>query len=448
MTPEPRLHPGKPALLPTVEAAVLAALAALLACGCMQEGAREDAGNARPEKTETSLPDSAAPVSGSASGSQTGLTLAADVPSHGGTLTFQGLGAAGWYPSSRDPALGVCDAYHVGQCCMAKHVLADSGITPWDEELILTLRGPMLIKQISVYQPDGADKNSWNRVSNWDDRNPLAGEHIAFQGDGAPAAGPGFPGSLGNKCLIDVSSDRKFPCGPGSSPYCPANSPSQRYGWEGSKLILLQASMPHYGSAALAGVKHCSTDANDNWFDAPWIGLSHGELIRSGKFGGCNCYSKDPAHWELADGCGQFNVFETVNDNNAYRNLDLFSTNFFAYSGYVGEGPCGKNCDISALDPAVDLISKATSREALAAVATPVKGSGAAFRRPSGSYRWFVILMDAQTRTVQLGLVHPDNLPPSMAVLAASPVRIVRSEIAELLALRLPGSPSTGIIRK
>lgn len=418
-----------------------ALLAAMAACGCMQETGREnERATGRPD-ADTSRPADSHPL--------TGKSVSVDPASHGGTITFQGLGAAGWYPSSRDPALGVCDAYQAGQCCMSKHVLTDTGITPWDEDLIMTLRGPMLIKQISVYQPDDADKNTWNRVSYWDEKNPLAGEHIAFQGDAATADGSGFPGSLGNKCLIDVSSDRKFPCGPGSSPYCAAASPSQRYGWGGSKLILMQASMPHFGGTPLAGVKHCSTDAGDNWYDAPWIGLSHGELIRSGKFGGCNCYAKDPTRWQLADGCGQFNVFETVNDNNSYRNLDVFSTNFFGYGGYVGDGPCGRNCNVSVLDPAIDLIANATNREAAPGVATPAKASGAVFRRPSEGFRWFFILMDAQTRTVQLGLAHPQKLPASLAVLASGPpLRFVRSEITQLLALRLPGPPSTGIFRR
>jgi hypothetical protein len=313
--------------------------------------------------------------------------------------------------------------------------------------LILTLRGPMLVKQIAVYQPSAADKSRWDRVSYWDDKNPSAGLGIGFQGDGVD--GIGFPGSIGNKCLVDVSTDRKFACGPGSVPYCPANSPSHRYGWEGSKLILLQASMPHFGATALAGAKHCSTDKADNWFDAPWIGLSHGELIRAGKFDGCNCYAKDPAQWWLADGCGQFNVFETVNDNGAFQNFDVFSTNFFAYHGYVGEGPCGKACDVSKLDGTVDVIDKANSREAMAAVSTPQKGPGTAFRRPADGYRYFVMLLDAQTRTVQLAVVHPGNLPMAMAAFAtAAPAQLGRAAIQDLLAMRLPGQPATGLFRE
>jgi hypothetical protein len=434
-------------MFPASAARRAACLAAACLAACLQEPSAPPraSGSAVPGgQTAILVPVSSVP-GGTTEPAVSLLRAADDAPSHGGTVTFTGLGAAGWYPSRRDPASGQCDAYKNGQCCMAKHALADAGVSPWDEELILTLRGPMLIRQIAVYAAADPEAAAWDRVSFWDQAGS-APQGIAFQGDAAP--GGAFAGSVGNKCLVDVSSDRKFACGPGSVPYCDANSPSQRYGWQGSKLILIQASMPHFGDAALAGVKHCSEDPADHWFDAPWMGLSHGELIRAGKFGGCNCYAKDPAKWQLADGCGQFNVFETVNDNNAYRNLELFSTNFFSYAGYVGEGPCGKGCDNAKLTPAIDLIDKATSGEAQPALATPKKGPGAAFRRPANGYRWFLILVDAKTRAVQLAIAHPGNLPaPLSAVTAPPPAQVPRGTIDALLALRLPAPIGTGIRR-
>jgi hypothetical protein len=60
--------------------------------------------------------------------------------------------------------------------------------------------------------------------------------------------------------------------------------------------------MPHAGSAE-AG-QTCSKDATGNWYDAPWIGLSVGELVRARSFSSCQCYAKDPAQSWLADGCG------------------------------------------------------------------------------------------------------------------------------------------------
>ena len=38
---------------------------------------------------------------------------------------------------------------------------------------------------------------------------------------------------------------------------------------------------------------------------------------------------------------GDWIYYKNNNDNNTYQNFDLFSTNFFAYHGYIGEGPCG-----------------------------------------------------------------------------------------------------------
>src|SRR5439155_2330555 len=137
------------------------------------------------------------------------------------------------------------------------------------------------------------------------------------------------------------------------------------------------------------------------WYNAPWVGLSVGELVRAGKFGTCQCYSTTSA--SAGDGCGQFNVFEVVNDNNSFQNFDVYSTNFFGYAGYVGEGPCGMACKAAMFPAAADLVSKSTSLEAPQGVVTgPGKPVGAAFRRPENGYRYFIILLDVDTRTVQL----------------------------------------------
>jgi hypothetical protein len=361
-----------------------------------------------------------------------------DAASHGGTITFQQIGAAGWYPSRRDPSSGMCDARKTDTCCLTKHDIAGTDLTPWDEDLIMTLRGPIALKQFATYQPSGAGASTWKLVSAWDDRAPNAPRGLAFDGNGTEASG--FPGTVGSECLVNVSTDQPFACGPGSVPYCPEPSGQHHTykGWAGSKLFILLASMPHADSGKVQNP--CSKDASGNWYDAPWLGLSHGELVRAGAFSDCQCYAKDPDKWYLADGCGQFNVFEVVNDNNQYKNLGVFSTNFFGYAGYVGEGPCGPACDVSKLDPAVDLIDKSKDTEAQSgALASPSKGPGAAFRRPEGGYRYFVILMDVASRTVQLAVVHPSQIPASLAPLLPDlPADVPTTTIDALLALRLP----------
>jgi hypothetical protein len=295
----------------------------------------------------------------------------------------------------------------------------------------------MKVGQIAVYQPGPSDQ--WERVSAWDSSG--ASEGIAFWGNGSEN---GFDGIIGNVCEVEVAPDRPFDCGPGSVPYCPDGS-NKYYGWEGSKLFILLAWTPHYGTGISEDLR-CA-DPGHGWHDAPWIGLSHGELVRSGRYSGCHCWSK-PGNAYAQDGCGQFNAFEVVNDNNEYKNLELFSTNLVSYAGYIAEGPCGIHCDISGLDPAVDLVDKSNDLEVSEpAMVTPGRGSGAAFRRPAGGYRYFVILMDEDTRTVQLAMIHPDNVPVEAdPVLPGLPAVISRTDVDNLLSMRLPNK-STGIIR-
>jgi hypothetical protein len=304
-------------------------------------------------------------------------------------------------------------------------------LTPWDEDLILTLRGPLQLKQLAVYQP--ADAGAWALVSGWDARRPDERRGVAFTGDDVETRG--FAGVVGSECLVDVATATPFACGDGSSPYCPPGDPAH-LGWAGAKLLVLLARMP---GAAEVGEACAEGDAG-NWYDAPWVGLSLGELVRAGKFSGCHCYAKDPEAWYLGDGCGQFNVFEVVNDNNEYQNFGVLSTNFFSYAGYVGEGPCGAACDVTQLGPEVDLIDKGENVEAAqGAVATPDGGPGAAFRRPQAGYRYFLVLMDTDARTVQLAVVHPSQVPAALApLLPGLPAELSPAAVADALALRLP----------
>jgi hypothetical protein len=313
---------------------------------------------------------------------------------------------------------------------MSRHELGGEQLTPWDEEMSMTLRGPLQVKQIVAYEASAPAE--WRRVSAWDSRGSSQG--IAFWGSGARG---GFDGRVGNVCEAEVAPDRPFPCGAGSVPYCPQGD-DKYYGWSGSRLIVVLARSPHYGSAELDDVA-CEGPGH-GWHDAPWIGLSHGELVRSGRYSGCHCWSK-PGSPYARDGCGQFNVFEVVNDNNQYANLDLFSTNLVSYAGYLGEGPCGDQCDARGLPAGTDLLDKRTGNTAAAAGALVSAGMGprAAFVRPDAGYRYFVTLLDVQTRTVQIALIHPGAVPSSIAALLPDlPQAIDRATVDALVQLRLP----------
>jgi hypothetical protein len=323
---------------------------------------------------------------------------------------------------------------------MAKMQITSDQMTPWDEDLIFQLRGPMVVKQFVAYQQAAADASRWLVVSSWDARSSGSPHGIAFNGNATAKAA--FAGSIGNKCIVEVSTNQDFGCGPGSNPYCPAPGAGQhKYkGWAGSKMFVMLASMPHVGTPDVPDAQNCSNVTTDNWYDAPWIGISLGELIREGAFAPCNCYGKDPAKAAAGDGCGQINAFEIVNDQNAYKNLDVFSTNFFGYQGYIGEGPCGSKCNAATLGADVDLIDKAKNIEAAkGAISAPGMGPGAAFRRPSGGYRYIVVLFDAPARSVQMGIIHPDRIPAGVATLLPSlPSEIGQASIDAVLQLRLP----------
>src|SRR6202011_2884562 len=92
---------------------------------------------------------------------------------------------AGSYPSSCAPTGNT-------GCRQDKFVTGDK-LTPWDEDLIMTLRGPIDLKQFATYQPTIEGQPSpWKLVSSWDVRTPTAAKGVAFSGDavkGAPFSG-------------------------------------------------------------------------------------------------------------------------------------------------------------------------------------------------------------------------------------------------------------------
>ncbi len=72
-------------------------------------------------------------------------------------------------------------------------------------------------------------------------------------------------------------------------------------------------------------------------------------------------------------------------------------------------------------------------------MATPAGGPTAAFRRPESGYRYFLIALDVASRTVQLGMVHPQKVPASIAALLPGlPGVIPQATVDAVLALRLP----------
>lgn len=357
----------------------------------------------------------------------------------GGTMTFSNVGAKGSWPRRLDRETGdaACDYKDGtdtwgGQCCMTEYTTQSESLSPFDEEMTLILKA-IDVKQLAVYQPRIGDDAEWGRVSAWDARTANS-DNLWFtqEGDGNTT----FPGNLTHDdCVGYVMQEPSFDCA--DAPYsCPNDPGILHRGFAGSKLVVFLASMK-VDDAALT---ECNGEGPGH--PGPWVAFVASELIRDGgrKWNGlCNCYSKTGS---VGDGCGEINVFEIVMDNNEFSNREFASTGVRSYqAGHVGGAVCKSDCERDAFAADADVV------DACAGVAyehgPELEVGGATdgcpvWRRPEGD-RYFFILLDAPSRTIQVGMIHPSNIPPAAARLLPSlPGDLTRLEIDGLVDLRLP----------
>ncbi len=361
----------------------------------------------------------------------------------GGTMTFTNIGAPGSWPRrlGRDPGDPSCD-YKDGEdtwgghCCQTLHETESTRLAPFDEEMTLILKA-MHIDQLAVYQPEegGAlGEAAWRRVTAWDSRGVSDNIWFTQEGEG----GDEFPGDLtGDDCVGYVMQEPLFSCGDGRDYYCPSDPGILHRGFAGSKLVVFLGSMDLVDSE----VEACG--ASGAGHPGPWIAFVASELVRDGgrKWNGlCNCYSMTGS---VGDGCGEINVFEVVLDDNQFSNREFASTGVRSYqAGHVGGAVCQADCERDAFLPQdVDVVD-ACSGSAYAAgpelaAGGPTDGCPV-WRRPLGS-RYFFILLDEATRTIQVGMIHPQKIPDrALSVLPHFPGRIERAGVDALLELRLP----------
>jgi hypothetical protein len=356
----------------------------------------------------------------------------------GGTMTFTNIGAAGWWPRridrpAGDPACTYKDGTDTwgGHCCMTEANTTSTTLSPFDEELTLILKA-INVRQLAIYQPSSTSSVAWDRVTAWDARTQHS-ENLWFtqQGNGSTT----FPGDLTkNDCVGYVMQQPMFTCG---DYYCPNDSGIMHQGFPGSKLVVLMASMTFSDS----GVTACgSTDAGK---PSPWVAIVASELVRDGgrKWNGlCNCYSKTNS---VGDGCGEINIFEVVMDNNSYSNREFASTGVRSYqAGHIGGAVAGASLSPSAFaadSEVVDACAKAAYTQGPVLVAGGDTDGCPIWKRPNGD-RYFFILLDESTRTIQVGVIHPESLPAATNELLPNlPANIGRSTVDAMVAMRLPG---------
>jgi len=358
----------------------------------------------------------------------------------GGTITFTNLGAPGWWPRrldrpSGDPACDYKDGTDTwgGHCCMTQHTTTSERLAPFDEEMTLIMKA-IDVRQLAVYQPASPnDDADWGLVSWWDARDAVSHNLWATQqGEGSTT----FPGDLTHDdCVWYLMQEPAFECATAEY-YCPDDPGINHQGWTGSKLVVFLASMTFDD----AGVLACG--GSEPGHPGPWVAFVASELIRDGgrKWNGlCNCYS---ATGSVGDGCGEINVFEVVMDNNDYSNREFISTGVRSFqAGHVGGSVCGSGCDRNAFPADADVVD-ACSQQAY--TSGPVVEAGGAsdgcpvWRRPEGD-RYFMILLDEARRTIQVAIVHPENVPAAAAELLPNlPHALSRATVDSLIDMRLP----------
>ena len=446
--------------------ALLLALWPLLACGSSKhtDGPSGAAGDANSQITGGGSAGSNTASAGSTSGANAGSAAlpaaganaassgASDpaalgpfpyTPSpvtRGGTMTFSNIGAPGSWPRRLDLPAGDAACNYKdgtdtwgGHCCQESYQTQSDALAPFDREMTLIVKA-IDIKQLAVYQPSSADASSWSRVTAWDQRGHS--DNIWFTQSGAGSAQ--FPGDLTkNDCVGYVSQAPLQGCDT-LGYWCPSTDPGVLHrGFSGSKLVIFLGSM----DVDDALVQAC--DGTGAGAPGPWVAFVASELIRDGgrKWNGlCNCYSKTGT---VGDGCGEINVFEVVLDNNDYSNREFASTGVRSYqAGSLGGAICKSDCQRDAIAPTdvevVDACSKTAYAKGPSIVAGGATDGCPVWRRPQGD-RYFFILLDEKTRQIQVGIIHPSQVPArAAAVLPAFPSSLGRTDIDGLLELRLP----------
>ncbi|MBN2194651.1 MAG: DUF2403 domain-containing lipoprotein [Polyangiaceae bacterium] len=359
----------------------------------------------------------------------------------GGTMTFTNVGAAGWWPRRLDAAEGdpACDYKDGldtwgGHCCMTRHETTSRALSPFDEEMTLILKA-IDVKQLAIYQPSAASSQAdWTRVTAWDRRREGA-ENLWFAQQGAGSAS--FSGDLTHDdCVGYVMQEPSVDCGEGLGYYCPDDPGILHRGYAGSKLVVFLGSM----SFDDEGVAACTGSGTGH--PGPWVAFVASELVRDGgrKWNGlCNCYTKAE---NVGDGCGELNLFEVVMDDNQYSNREFMSTGLRSFqAGHVGGAVCQATCDRDAFPSDVDVVD-ACAQEAYANGPELVVGgdtdSCPVWRRPDGD-RYFFVLLDEVSRTIQVGIVHPGLVPAAASgLLPELPGALPRTVIDGVVAMRLP----------
>ena len=368
-------------------------------------------------------------------------------------MTFTNIGAKGYWGRRTEAQAGDASCTVQSEiikfpwgnesCCRARHEVTTDQLSPFNEELALVLDGPLRIKQLVIYQPLAANNGNWAIRSFWDRRTPDKPYNFKFVGPNKESV---LPSDLGNSCTFNAMQQKPFKCGPGSDPYCPG-SDLDYVGWKGSKLVVMLASMPYADDPSMKPLSCVKDGKDERGEDSPWLAVAPSELFRDGWSGysPCHCFSNSN-NAGLGDGCGQINLLEVVAESQGaqYGNRDIISTGIRSYQvGSLGGSTCGiQGCGTEHFSADADLLDanslSVMKQGAVIDANSRVGAAGPVWRRAQDD-RYYLILLDEQSRAVQIAVIHPGSIPAAAkTIVPALPNTITRGAVDGLLGLRLP----------
>jgi hypothetical protein len=134
-------------------------------------------------------------------------------------------------------------------------------------------------------------------------------------------------------------------------------------------------------------------------------------------------------------------VFEVVQDGNEYSNREFASTGVRSYQGgHTGGAVCQSDCQRDTFPATADVVDACAQDGYAEGPELEVGGvtdGCPVWRRPDGD-RYFFILLDEATRSIQVAMLHPSALPDAARdVFPEFPERVERAGIDGLMGLRL-----------
>jgi hypothetical protein len=263
-----------------------------------------------------------------------------DTPDGQGTaetaLLFTNVGGSGRYSRVTNMNPGVAGQSCPFDACQRAITPSMGALAPFNEELTLSLRGPLELYDLAFYAPD--DSGGYARVSYW---NRCAVDNLVFlnnQGGGlsgietacggksqsyaasdgkqAAAEPTAFSGSLDNE--VEVNALTSKPCvGADDSSECGFSRGVALRGFAtgGGGLFAIRARMPRYSGAP--GTMHT---------DEPALRLLNARIVRTAQYG-CSCYGVGSS-----GGCGELSLAEVL--PGAYRGHA--TTTFYSFQGVHG----------------------------------------------------------------------------------------------------------------